>query len=154
IDREWSTHIDALQHDGDSGDFDRDTAANGSDAGAATGTVRKTQCVGSGAENSTRTEPAGDPNAPASPAFPAPTRVEVDVLAGEALQPLADVPVSQGQAMTYDEELTNVTISSSIAQEFPWDYGAGATVARTVPLTSKEETVGGSFVEKDQEITR
>ena len=154
IDRESGTLIEPLQHDGGSGNFDPGTPANVTDAGPATDTVHKTQCVCSGVANSTPSDPSSDPTELFYLDFPAPTGGEVDVLAGESLQPLADVPVSQGQAMTYDEELTNVTISSSIAQEFPWDYGAGATVARTVPLTSKEETVGGSFVEKDQEITR
>ena len=154
VDRETGTLLEPLQHDGGSGNFDPGSPANVPDAGPAADTVHKTQCVCSAVANSTPSDPSSDPTELFYLDFPAPASDEVDVLAGESLQPLADVPVSQGQAMTYDEELTNVTISSSIAQEFPWGYGAGATVSRSVPLTSTEETVGGSFVEKDQEITR
>ena len=154
VDRETGTLLEPLQHDGGSGNFDPGSPANVPDAGPAADTVHKTQCVCSAVANSTPSDPSSDPTELFTSTSPRLRATRSTCSPGESLQPLADVPVSQGQAMTYDEELTNVTISSSIAQEFPWGYGAGATVSRSVPLTSTEETVGGSFVEKDQEITR
>ena len=154
IDRESGTLIEPLQHDGGSGNFDPGTPANVTDAGPATDTVHKTQCVCSGVANSTPSDPSSDPTELFYLDFPAPASGEVDIVPGEILEPLADVPVSDGQEFAYDDELTRVMTSSTIRQEFPWDYGAGATVSRSIPLASTVETVGGSFVEKDQEITR
>ena len=154
IDRETGTLIEPLQHDGGSGNFDPGTPASVSDAGPATDTVHKTQCVCSALSTSAPGDPSSDPTELFYLDFPAPSGDEVDILAGDYLAPLADVPVSQGQQFEYDDELTQVMTSSTIRQEFPWDYGAGATASRAVPLTSRSETVGGSFVEKDQEITR
>lgn len=154
IDREAGTLIEPLQHDGGSGTFDPGTPADVTEAGPATDTVHKTQCVCSALTNLAPGDPSSDPTELFYLDFPAPSGDEVDILAGDYLEPLANVPISQGREFAYDDELTRVMTSSSIHQEFPWEYGAGATVSRTLPLTSREETVGGSFVEKDQEITR
>lgn len=154
VDRETGTLLEPLQHDGGSGNFDPGAPADVSEAGPAPDTVHKTQCVCSALATSVPGDPGSGPTELFYLDFPAPSGDQVDILAGEHLEPLADVPVSQGEEFTYDTELTRIANSSSISQEFPWDYGAGATVSRTLPLTSTAETVGGSFVEKDQEITR
>ena len=154
IDREAGTLLEPLQHDGSSGTFDPGAPANVTEAGPAQDTVHKTQCVCSAVTNLSPNDPANDPTELFYLDFPAPASGEVDIVPGEILEPLADVPVSDGQEFAYDDELTRVMTSSTIRQEFPWDYGAGATVSRSIPLASTVETVGGSFVEKDQEITR
>ncbi len=86
--------------------------------------------------------------------FPAPESDEVDVLAGQWVEPLKDVPVSEGEPF----ELPEDGLSRFVGQnsELPAIYGADARYQRITPLTARSRSLTGvtTVIDGDtQEVT-
>lgn len=148
IDREADELIEPLRADGRSFDFEAEPDVEDLSGDFEQAVVRA-NCICSQASTGANQE--GSSTYLMFIDFPTPESESVDVLAGQWVEPLEDVPVSEGDPFQMPDDDLSGFVFTGPESEPPATYGAGALYERRTDLSARSQSLTGVTTVVDQE---